>query len=59
MTPRAETVRLLLKNGFVRKRNKGHEVFFNKEKNLTIPVPNHNFPEQTKRYILKEAGIKE
>lgn len=59
MTPRQETLEILKKLGFQKKREgKKHSIFWNPETGQTIPVKRHDFDEDDQRYILKEAGIK-
>lgn len=59
MSPRQETVRLLEANGFEQKREgKKHTIYWNPKTGQTIPVKRHDFDEDDRRYILKEAGIK-
>lgn len=59
MTPLRETIALLKANGFVKKREgKSHSIFYNPETKITVPVKRHDFDEDDKRYVLKEAGIK-
>ncbi len=58
MNPRKETVDILENNGFFLARHGGnHDIYFSPTKGLTIPVKRHDFDEDDKRYILKEAGI--
>lgn len=53
------TIKLLQNNGYILKRNGGnHDVYFNPQTKITIPVKRHDFDEADMRYILKEAGIK-
>lgn len=59
MTPRKETIKLLLDHGFVLARHgSNHDIFFQPEQKITIPVKRHDFNEDDMRYILKEANIK-
>lgn len=59
MTPRQETLDDLKRNGFQMKREgKKHTIFWNPKTGQTIPVKRHDFDEDDRRYILKEAGIK-
>lgn len=59
MNQRQMTVDDLKKNGFQLKREgKNHSIFWNPETGQTIPVKRHDFDENDRRYILKEAGIK-
>ena len=59
MTPLQETLIDLKENGFQLKREgKKHSIFWNPETGQTIPVQRHDFDENDRRYILKEAGIK-
>ena len=58
MNPRKETVRILQENGFVLARHgSNHDIYAHPEKRITVPVKRHDFDEDDKRYILKEAGI--
>ncbi|NCE66059.1 type II toxin-antitoxin system HicA family toxin [Pseudoflavonifractor sp. 524-17] len=58
MNPRKETIHILEDNGFLFMRHGGsHDIFFNPETRLTIPVKRHDFDEDDMRYILKEAKI--
>lgn len=58
MSPRKETIRLLLKNSYVLKRSGGnHDIYYSSVAHKTIPVKRHDFNENDMRYILKEAGI--
>lgn len=59
MSPRQETLKLLLANGYEEKRQgKKHTIFYSPVTKKTIPVKRHDFDEEDMRYILKEAGIK-
>lgn len=59
MTPRQETLDDLKGAGFILKREgKKHSIFWNPNTGQTIPVKRHDFDENDRRYILKEAGIK-
>ncbi len=59
MTPLQETLDDLKRNGFLLKREgKKHSIFWNPKTGQTIPVKRHDFDENDRRYILKEAGIK-
>ena len=59
MTPLQETLDDLKRNGFLIKREgKKHTIFWNPKTGQTIPVKRHDFDEDDRRYILKEAGIK-
>jgi mRNA interferase HicA len=58
-----QMVKLLMKNGFVKKRQNGtsHLIMYNKKKNISVPVPIHGGKELnkfTQDAILKEAGLK-
>lgn len=58
MTPLLETIRDLKRNGFIEARQgKKHTVFYNPQTHKTIPVKRHDFNENDRKYILKEAGI--
>lgn len=58
MNPRKETIRLLGNYGFILSRHgSNHDIFFNPETKITIPVKRHDFDEDDMRYILKEAKI--
>ena len=53
------TIKALKDNGYVLKRNgANHDVYFNPQTKITIPVKRHDFDEVGMRYILKEACIK-
>ena len=59
MSQRQMTVDDLIKNGFEWKREgKNHTIYWNPKTGQTIPVKRHDFDEESRRYILKEAGIK-
>lgn len=58
MNPRKETVNILEQDGFVLARHGGnHDIYFHPARGITIPVKRHDFDEDDKRYILKEAKI--
>lgn len=58
MNPRKETIRLLEDNGFILARHgSNHDIYFHPTMQITIPVKRHDFDEDDKRYILKEAKI--
>lgn len=58
MNPRKETVALLEEHGYMLARHgRNHDIFFNPEAKVTIPVKRHDFDEDDMRYILKEAKI--
>lgn len=58
MTPRKETITILESDGFILARHgSNHDIYFNPVKGITIPVKRHDFDEDDKRYILKEAKI--
>ena len=60
MNPRKETLKKLKAAGYIQKRaGANHDIYFNPETKITIPVKRHDFDEDDMRYILKEAGIKE
>lgn len=59
MNQRQMTVDDLTENGFELKREgKKHSIYWNPVTGQTIPVKRHDFNEDDRRYILKEAGIK-
>ena len=59
MNQRQMTVDDLTQNGFQLKRDGNkHSIFWNPKTGQTIPVKRHDFDENDRRYILKEAGIK-
>lgn len=59
MHPRKATVKLLESNGFSLKRNgANHDIYYNPDTRMTIPVKRHDFNENDMRYILKEAKIR-
>lgn len=58
MNPRAMTIKTLEANGFIFKRSgRNHDIYFNPITRLTIPVKRHDFNENDRNYILKEAKI--
>lgn len=58
MNPRKETVNILEQDGFVLARHGGnHDIYFHPARGITIPVKRHDFDEDDKRYILREAKI--
>lgn len=59
MSPRKITIKILEEHGFFLKRaGAKHDIYYNPEKKLMIPVKRHDFDEDDQRYILKEAGLK-
>lgn len=59
MNPRKETINELTARGFILARHgSNHDIYFNPETKVTIPVKRHDFDEDDKRYILKEADKK-
>lgn len=59
MNQRQMTVEDLERNGFEWKREgKKHSIYWNPKTGQVIPVKRHDFDEDDRRYILKEAGIK-
>lgn len=59
MHPRRETIKILESNGYYKKRNgANHDIYYNDNTKLTIPVKRHDFDKNDKTYILKEAGLK-
>lgn len=59
MSPLQATLNDLKAYGFVLAREgKKHTIYFNPDTNVTVPVKRHDFNENDRRYILKEAGIK-
>lgn len=58
MNPRKETVNILEGDGFIlARRGSNHDIYFHPQKKITVPVKRHDFDENDKRYILKEAKI--
>ena len=58
MNPRKITVKELKKSGFIFKRSgKSHDIYFNPETKMTIPIKRHDFNEYDMDYIFKEANI--
>lgn len=59
MSPLLKTLKDLENNGYVLKRHgANHDIYYNAEKKITIPVKRHDFSETDRRYVLKEAQIK-
>ena len=58
MNPRKITIKALESNGYALKRHGAkHDLYFNSETKITIPVKRHDFNENDMKYIFKEAGI--
>lgn len=58
MNPRTQTLKDLEQSGYILKRHgANHDIFFNPETKSTIPVKRHDFNENDRKYILKEAHI--
>lgn len=58
MNPRRETIRRLERNGHqLKRKGANHDIYYNPQTKLTIPVKRHDFDENDARYILKEAGL--
>lgn len=58
MNPRTQTIKELEATGYVLKRHgANHDIYFNPTTKSTIPVKRHDFNENDRKYILKEAGI--
>lgn len=60
MNPRKKTIKTLEANGFIFKRfGANHDIYFNPQTRVMIPVKRHDFDENDMRYIFKEAKIKQ
>ncbi|MCM1439152.1 MAG: type II toxin-antitoxin system HicA family toxin [Roseburia sp.] len=58
MNPRREAISQLEDGGYVFARHgANHDIYFNPETKITIPVKRHDFDEDDLRYILKEAKL--
>ena len=58
MNLRKQTIRDLEKAGYLlKRRGANHDIYYNPVTKSTIPVKRHDFNENDRRYILKEAGI--
>ena len=58
MNPRRETIRRRERNGYqLKRKGANHDIYYNPQTKLTIPVKRHDFDENDARYILKEAGL--
>lgn len=58
MNLRKQTIRDLDKAGYLlKRRGANHDIYYNPVTKSTIPVKRHDFNENDRRYILKEAGI--
>lgn len=56
MNPRVKTVKDLEHLGFEFKRHgTNHDIYWNPETKVSIPVKRHDFNENDAKYILKEA----
>lgn len=53
-----QIVKLLMKNGFVKKRKNGtsHLIMYNKNKNISVPVPIHGGKESRKTQFWKKQA---
>lgn len=59
MNPRKICIQQLEESGYFLKRSGGnHDIYYNAQTKITIPVKRHDFDEDDMRYILKEAKIK-
>jgi len=59
MNPRKICIKQLEENGYQFKRSgANHDIYYNPETKITVPVKRHDFDEDDMRYILKEAKIK-
>lgn len=59
MSPLKRTIRDLLDDGFIQAREgKKHTIFYHPIKKITVPVKRHDFDDDDRAYILKEAKIK-
>ena len=58
MNPRKQTIKELENAGYSLKRNgANHDIYYKPDTKSTIPVQRHDFNENDKRYIFKEANI--
>lgn len=58
MNARAQTVKDLEQSGYYLKRHgANHDIYFNPDTKSTIPLKRHDFNENDRKYILKEANI--
>lgn len=58
MNARGRTINDLEDNGYsLKRRGANHDIYYNSETKSTIPVKRHDFNENDRKYILKEAGI--
>lgn len=56
MNARARTIKELEQAGFIFVRHgANHDIYYNAEAGVMIPVKRHDFDEDDMRYILKEA----
>lgn len=56
MNPRAKTIKELESYGFEFKRHgANHDIFWNPETKVAIPIKRHDFNENDAKYVLKEA----
>lgn len=56
MNARKRTIKELEQAGFFLARHgANHDIYFNPETRVTIPVKRHDFDEDDMRYIIKEA----
>lgn len=58
MNARGQTINDLEDNGYsLKRRGANHDIYYNPDTKSTIPVKRHDFNENDRKYILKEAGI--
>ena len=58
MNPRTQTIKDLEQAGYYLKRHgANHDIYFNPDTKSTIPVKRHDFNENDRNYVLKEAII--
>ncbi len=56
MKPRLQAIHLLAENGYVlRRHGANHDVYYNKQLGVIIPLKRHDFDEDDYRYIEKEV----
>jgi predicted RNA binding protein YcfA (HicA-like mRNA interferase family) len=58
MNPRQITIKSLEDSGYyLKRRGANHDIYYNPDTHSTIPVKRHDFNDNDRKYIFKEAHI--
>jgi predicted RNA binding protein YcfA (HicA-like mRNA interferase family) len=58
MNPRQITIKSLEASGYYfKRRGANHDIYYNPDTHSTIPVKRHDFNDNDRKYIFKEAHI--